>query len=282
VWEEVGPWLLVALLVGLALAGLPWLFTLIPDEATSFLIQTLQDFEQIRDIQAQVLVVIERSEGAQCLKLDLLWLREAGAARAALRWPPQLSGEVFAYHSGRLTHYLPSSDPQQTGGVIVRVTLDQAGVPALEELVDRLVNALRRGELEATISQQVFGEGWDRLWKWAAGWGHELAVPGLAQDLVPKSLRAWPEGFTVWLPNIPPLPGPRRLEIAGGLKEWPHFRRLELWFPPGAFLPSNARLLLGGEEETVLWLSLRGVRVNQGLALREVLTLPPARAVIWE
>lgn len=286
-WEDLGPWLLVGLLVGLAVASLPWLLSLIPDEATSFLLQTIQNLEQIEDLQARVMVVIGGAGEAHGVKLDLVWLREAGAARASLRWPPQLAGEEFAYHSGRLIHYIPSPDPQQTGGVIVRVTLEQGSLPPPEDMMgsllpEPLLEAIRRRELRARVYQELFGEGWERLEEWAYGFGHRLDESGLSLDLIPKTLRPWPVGFPVWIPPIPPLPGPRRLEVSGQVEGLPSFRRVELWFPPSALLPSNIRVYLENDEEKVAWISIREVEVNRGLALREVLTLPPARAVIWE
>jgi len=319
--RELWPLIIVALLAGLVASSVPWLVTLDPNRPEGMLVNMLQTLDAARDVDARLEIMgLEgpaitahlqwlRGLGEEALKVSLLGPPELKGeiftlhGRLLAHYRPDLAGQEQAEAA--------SSDEKQKSGVIVRVTLPaevpQGGETPLAWMSfdpREIITGLRLGSVRVSVRRERLGEGWDELKAKIAGASLSLPIYGAVDPFAtPKGGKKYSEGaigfssfadfspsedwpsFGTPEPGLPPLLGPIRLEVRGHLKSAPSFRRVVVWVDPGEKIPHRAWFfgVYPGqtEEQRLLSVAVKSLRINVGLTLRIVLALPEARRTIW-
>ncbi|MGC9529116.1 MAG: hypothetical protein ACP5G2_00640 [Candidatus Bipolaricaulaceae bacterium] len=295
---QVWPVLLVALLGVVAATVIPWLAAVDPTRPEVMLAEMIRRLERAQDIEAH-LTLVGRAGPAVSAQLQYLNFLGDTAARVYFISPPELRGEIFTLHGGALVHYRPGEGRE---GVIIRWTLSQAQQPILD--LRRLLGSLGLEGFRVTAGREELGQGWSALRAALPA----LTLPGLVADqtpflsvlTVPSFLAAEPGGQgaafreTVdpagWPsaaePTVlpPPLEGPMRLEVSGSLPAFPEFRRAVAWLDGDEEFPHRVALfgVRGTDEQLLISVAIDRMQFDQGLSLRGILSLPPARRTLWQ
>ncbi len=242
---QLWPLILALLVAGLGgLLSLDW-STLLGNPALQELRAMVSQLAAHQDIEATVL--ISGWEG-EPVGLRIAVLPGEAVFRLEFTSPRELSGQIFTYRRGILTHYRPWG-----GGIRFVRSFPEGDIPRL----GRMPGVVR-------AAREVLGEGWGKLWRYP-----ELGLLGFGGSPPPQL-------SPVLLPPIlPPLAGVWRLEI----RDLPEpLEELILWYREGAASPERIGLVIGGK-----MVDIRPLEVNfdQGLNLHQVLKLPETRATLW-
>ncbi len=242
---QLWPLILALLVAGLGgLLSLDW-SALLGNPALQELRAMVSRLAAHQDIEATVL--ISGWEG-EPVGLRITVLPGEGVFRLEFISPRKLSGQIFTYRRGLLTHYRPWG-----GGIRFVRSFSEEGIPR----VGRMPGVVR-------AAREVLGAGWGKLWQYP-----ELGLPGFGGSPPPRV------SPTLLPPILPPLPGVWRLEIRDLPKP---LEEVTLWYREGADFPERIGVVIGGKTVDISPLE---VDFDRGLTLHQVLKLPETRATLW-